>query len=177
LTLSPPDDWDPIVRGARGRRVNFVEPEKSLLLLKATCGVGHGGGKRFAIGSPEYRVIRDWIALGAPYDPAEDPRLEKLTVLPARTILPKVGAKQSLKVLVRFSDGSVRNVTGQANFEVNDEAVAKVDPSSVVTGKPEDLSATIYQCLGIDPTQSISSPEGVRVTLSRGGRPIEQALG
>lgn len=42
--------------------------------------------------------------------------------------------------------------------------------------KPEDLSATIYQCLGIDYTQSIESPEGVRVTLSRGGRAIEQAL-
>ncbi len=43
--------------------------------------------------------------------------------------------------------------------------------------KPEDLSATIYQCLGIDYTQSLASPEGVRVTLSRGGRPVEQALG
>jgi hypothetical protein len=43
--------------------------------------------------------------------------------------------------------------------------------------RPEDLSATIYQCLGIDYTESISSPEGVRITLSRGGRPIEQALG
>ena len=42
--------------------------------------------------------------------------------------------------------------------------------------RPEDLSATIYQCLGIDYTQSISSPEGVRITLSRGGRPVEQAL-
>ena len=42
--------------------------------------------------------------------------------------------------------------------------------------RPEDLSATIYQCLGIDYTQSISSPEGVRVTLSRGGKPVEQAL-
>lgn len=42
--------------------------------------------------------------------------------------------------------------------------------------KPEDLSATIYHCLGIDYTQSIASPEGVRVTLSRGGRPVEQAL-
>lgn len=42
--------------------------------------------------------------------------------------------------------------------------------------KPEDLSATVYSCLGIDYTQSISSPEGVRVTLSRGGRPVEQAL-
>ncbi|HVK06305.1 MAG TPA: DUF1501 domain-containing protein [Armatimonadaceae bacterium] len=42
--------------------------------------------------------------------------------------------------------------------------------------RPEDLSATIYHCLGIDYTQSISSPEGVRVTLSRGGRPVDQAL-
>ena len=42
--------------------------------------------------------------------------------------------------------------------------------------KPEDLSATIYQCLGIDYTQSLASPEGVRVTLSRGGRAIEQAI-
>lgn len=42
--------------------------------------------------------------------------------------------------------------------------------------RPEDLSATIYHCLGIDYTQSISSPEGVRITLSRGGRPVEKAL-
>ncbi len=41
---------------------------------------------------------------------------------------------------------------------------------------PEDLAATIYQALGIDYTQSISSPEGVRITLARGGSPIQQAL-
>lgn len=42
--------------------------------------------------------------------------------------------------------------------------------------KPEDLAATIYQCLGIDYTQSIASPEGVRITLARGGTPIRNAL-
>lgn len=42
--------------------------------------------------------------------------------------------------------------------------------------RPEDLAATIYHCLGIDYTQSISSPEGVRITLSRGGAPIHHAL-
>lgn len=42
--------------------------------------------------------------------------------------------------------------------------------------RPEDIAATIYQCLGIDYTQSISSPEGVRITLSRGGAPIRKAL-
>lgn len=42
--------------------------------------------------------------------------------------------------------------------------------------RPEDIAATIYQCLGIDYSQSIASPEGVRITLSRGGAPIRKAL-
>lgn len=50
-----------------------------------------------------------------------------------------------------------------------------VEPASDPV-RPEDLAATIYQCLGIDYTQSISSPEGVRITLARGGSPIRKAL-
>jgi hypothetical protein len=42
--------------------------------------------------------------------------------------------------------------------------------------KPEDLAATIYHALGIDYTQSISSPEGVRITLARGGSHIHKAF-
>lgn len=42
--------------------------------------------------------------------------------------------------------------------------------------RPEDLSATLYHQLGIDYTQSIESPEGVRITLSRGGRHIQELL-
>jgi hypothetical protein len=42
--------------------------------------------------------------------------------------------------------------------------------------RPEDLAATIYRQLGIDYTQSIESPEGVRITLSRGGRHIQELI-
>jgi hypothetical protein len=42
--------------------------------------------------------------------------------------------------------------------------------------RPEDVAATIYHQLGIDYTQSIESPEGVRITLSRGGRHIQELL-
>lgn len=42
--------------------------------------------------------------------------------------------------------------------------------------KPEDLAATIYHALGIDYTQSIASPEGVRITLARGGTHIRKAF-
>ncbi|MGV3720695.1 MAG: DUF1501 domain-containing protein [Actinomycetota bacterium] len=42
--------------------------------------------------------------------------------------------------------------------------------------RPEDVAATIYRQLGIDYTQSIESAEGVRITLSRGGRHIQEML-
>ena len=50
------------------------------------------------------------------------------------------------------------------------------EPAERPVQAPKDLSATIYQALGIDYTQSLSSPEGVRVTLSRGGRHLADAM-
>ena len=66
----PARDFKAIVRGAQGRRVNVLEPDRSLVLLKATGQVPHEGGQRFARGSWEYRIIRAWIAAGASRDPA-----------------------------------------------------------------------------------------------------------
>lgn len=148
LTLSPQDDYEPIVRAARGRRVNFVEPEKSLLLLKATGKAAHAGGERFPVNSPEYRVIRDWIAAGAPYDPDADPKLASLTVLPRQTVIPRVGAKQPLKVIAQFTDGSKRDVTGYANYEATDTAVVQVDDKGVVIGKRWGGTAVVVRYLG-----------------------------
>ena len=42
--------------------------------------------------------------------------------------------------------------------------------------RPEDLSATLYRCLGIDYNQHLESPDGVRIVLSRGGKPIRGVL-
>ena len=42
--------------------------------------------------------------------------------------------------------------------------------------RPEDLSATLYQSLGIDYNQHLESSDGVRIVLSRGGRPIRGVL-
>ena len=55
------------VKGERIPRVEIAEPEKSLLLLKATGAVSHGGGKRFAPESPEYGKLIAWIRSGAPF--------------------------------------------------------------------------------------------------------------
>src|SRR3954466_13544709 len=46
LGFEPQEDYEHIVKEARGRRVFPAAPENSLLLLKAIGVVPHGGGKR-----------------------------------------------------------------------------------------------------------------------------------
>ena len=148
LTLSPEDDYDPLVRGGRGRRVNFVEPGKSLLLEKATNTLGHAGGERFKVGSPEYKTLFNWIAAGAPYDAKNDPKLAQLIVTPPQTVLPKVGAKAPLRVIAAFSDGTRQDVTQSANYESSDTAVLEVSDTGVVTGKRWGGTGVVVRYLG-----------------------------
>jgi Protein of unknown function (DUF1549)/Protein of unknown function (DUF1553) len=158
LTLTPTDDFEPLVRAGRGRRVNLLEPEKSLLLLKATNKTPHTGGERFSLSSPEYRTIRDWIAAGAPYNDETDAKLEKLTVTPSQVTLSKVGQRLPLKVRASFSDGTSRDVTAQANYETSDPAVVAVDEKGVVTGKRWGGAAVVVRYLGTVHAASLTLP-------------------
>ena len=158
LTLTPADDYDPLVRGGRGRRVNLIEPEKSLLLMKATNKTPHMGGERFATTSPEYRTIRDWIAAGAPYNDETDAKLEKLTVSPAQFTLQKVGQTVALKVVASFSDGTSQDVTAKANYETTDPAVVAVDERGTITGKRWGGAAVVVRYLGTVHAASLSLP-------------------
>jgi hypothetical protein len=45
-----------------GRFIDRADPTKSLLLLKPTNRVSHGGGERIAPGSPEESAIKAWIS-------------------------------------------------------------------------------------------------------------------
>src|SRR3954462_5553269 len=46
LGFEPEHDYEAIAREARGRRLSPADPRRSLILLKATGAVAHGGGKR-----------------------------------------------------------------------------------------------------------------------------------
>jgi len=52
----PELDYDAITKNSEGRRINRDDPAKSLVLLKPTMQVAHGGGPRFKVGSPEYKL-------------------------------------------------------------------------------------------------------------------------
>src|SRR5437899_1251545 len=62
----PAGDFKAILKDSNGRRVDLKDPEKSLILLKPTFQVKHGGGVRFAKTSKEYKTILEWLKAGAP---------------------------------------------------------------------------------------------------------------
>jgi hypothetical protein len=132
LGFEPDEDFEHIVTESRGRRVSFANPEQSLLLLKGSGQVSHGGGLRLAKTSAGYATLRAWIAQGARNDLATAPKLIAMQVEPAKATLQRK-ATQPLKAMARYSDGSVRDVTRMALFESNDKALADVSDEGRVT--------------------------------------------
>src|SRR5262249_49766272 len=101
----PDQDYLSLTRDAQGRRLDRVRPEASLILLKGTGTIPHEGGRRFTPGSYLYRLVRDWIAEGAPPAAPETPALARLEVVPARAVLDPTVSRQRLAVSARFTDG------------------------------------------------------------------------
>src|SRR4051812_45027807 len=59
--FEPDKDIFAVTRDNLGRRIELVEPEKSMLLLKAIGHIEHQGGVRFQKDSWQYQVFQQWI--------------------------------------------------------------------------------------------------------------------
>jgi hypothetical protein len=150
LTLrgyDPDLDYDWMLYEAGGRRIQRSEPGDSLLLKKATMAVPHAGGMRFKPGSLEYRVLAEWIASGLPGPSSEAPRMVDLQVHPAERVLTPE-ATQQLRVEARFSDGRIEDVTHWARYSSNEESIASVDESGIVTTEGVGETAITVSYLG-----------------------------
>jgi hypothetical protein len=122
----PDADYDTLTRSSVGRRVSLADPAASLIVAKPSFAIPHGGGKRFAKDSLEYRVIEEWIADGAPPPSANDIQIRGLEVFPAAAVLAPE-AEQQIVVRARYSDGHSEDVTRWVKFSSSNEGVATVD--------------------------------------------------
>ena len=128
-----------------GRRVSLADPASSLILLKPTFAIPHGGGKRFST------RIRWNIAIcrsGLP--PARRRRhrtilqITGLEVYPATATL-ETGAEQQLVVRAKYSDGRVDDVTRWVKYSSNNEGVASVDDyGHVKMNGPGEAAITLW---------------------------------
>jgi hypothetical protein len=131
LGFEPEFDYAALVKEARGRRVNSAAPDQSLLLLKASGSIAHGGGKRLDIGSDEYKIIRRWVAAGLPFGRPDDPTVTRISLFPEKRVLPR-HSRQQFAVYAHYSDGSVQDITRRAQYDSNDADIATVDGNGLL---------------------------------------------
>ncbi|MFP6649945.1 MAG: DUF1549 domain-containing protein, partial [Pirellulaceae bacterium] len=132
LGFEPAEDFEFLVKEARGRRVFPAAPERSLLLSKASGQLPHGGGHRIAADSPSFRMIYRWIEQGMPYGNEDDPVVTGIVVLPDERLMQRDGSQQ-VSVVAHYSDGSTEDVTRTTQFDSNDTEMAEVAATGLVT--------------------------------------------
>lgn len=129
----PDGDHFRLTRELSGRRVNLASPSSSLIVEKSAGIVPHTGGKRFTPDSELCRDMVEWVTAGCPLDPANVPTCTSLDIYPKQAVLDGPGATQQVTVLARYSDGSDRDVTGQALFLSNNDNSASINDKGLVT--------------------------------------------
>ncbi len=114
------DHWS-IAQAFGMRRVNPMDASESLLLLKPTGQLVHGGDQLFEPDSPDARTIENWIASGAKR--GEPRRLLSVRVDPAFCNAVAGETRQfPVKVFATFEGLNEQEVTAWVRFEPQDPA-------------------------------------------------------
>ena len=132
-------------KGEEVPRIDLENPARSLLLLKPTLSIPHGGGERFPLGSPEYLTLLNWIRTGAPFGEGvagEQFSIRQVDVLPKQSVLDGKGSQQLL-VLAHLRNGVREDISDQVLFISSNPDVVKVSETGLVraVGKGE---ATVW---------------------------------
>jgi hypothetical protein len=127
---------------ARGRRVFPAAPDRSLLLLKATARLPHGGGERIPRDSDDYQTLLGWVAQGVPRRVEGEPKLTGVSISESQRLL-KPGESFGLAITAHYSDGASRDVTARTAFQSNESAIVAVDDAGRVTAGPLPGEAAI----------------------------------
>ena len=159
--FDPAADHQAIVAEARGRRLNHGEPRSSLLLLKGTAALAHGGGRKIREDSRQHRLLARWIAEGARGAGAEETVPLRLEVDPPSVRLAP-GQSRQLRVEAVMPDGSRRCVTAEAEFDSNGPNIAGADARGLVRAGSVPGEAAIL-------VRHMATVSVCRVTIPGGG--------
>ena len=157
LGFNPTADYEVLFKQGRGRRVNVGAPAQSLLLMKATAGVAHGGGRRFTEDSTAFRTLRDYISQGAPEPGVKEPEIVRLEVAPGDLKL-AIGGEVRLKVIAHWSDKSAEDVTAWAQYESRLKAKIEVDEAGKIRALEPGKTPVTVRYLGQVASIAVSVP-------------------
>ena len=122
---NPEADYNAIVRQRDGRRVNLSQPVASLLLLKPTGLLDHGGGYRLDPEKAGAKRLLRWIEQGTPRGPPRP--LVRFHVQPSSYLARKPGEQVEIRAWATFADGQQLDVTGWTVFTPEDSSAVQID--------------------------------------------------
>lgn len=128
-------DYNALTRDVFARRIDPLDPDRSLILLKATGAIAHEGGKRFTADSLEYSILRKWIDAGAPRGAISGKsaaKLIRLDVSPSTAVLVEPERTVRITAIAHFADGTRRDVSRLSCYEQSQQ-VADLGIDGVVT--------------------------------------------
>lgn len=139
----PEKDFYAITRDSNARRINPIDPDNSLLLLKAIGAVDHGGSIRFGKDTWQYNVVREWIRLGAPGSFGSG-EVKSVSATPEELVFKTTGETRQIRVKAKYVDGSENDITCFCDFRTNDDAVSEVSSLGLVRSiKPGSTSIVV----------------------------------
>jgi hypothetical protein len=144
----PQYDYDRLVHDVSGRRFNRADPARSLMLLKPTAQVPHGGGMRFDLGSDYYKTIFTWLSEGVPYGDPVPAHVTSLEVTPADILMPEPGLSQQIIATAHYADGTTRDVTREASYTSNTPSVAEVSQDGLLSSQRKGEAALLVRYEG-----------------------------
>lgn len=146
-----------LTRDLGGRRMDQDSPEQSLFLRKALGELDHEGGRRIKRDSEARRKLLEWIAEGAPFGP-ENVRVTRIEVEPSDILLPAINRTVQLRVIAMLNDGKREDVTPLALYSSNDDAIAEVGLTGLVTLRDRGLTSIMVRYSG----QAVAARVAVR---------------
>ena len=167
--FDPAGDYEALMKESRSRRIFLAAPESSLMLLKATGQIAHGGGRRLTKESLHYQRLHRWIAEGA-VGPANGtgPEVVSIEVEPREQMMTFNGIQQ-LRVTAIDAAGKKQCVTLDAQYESNAATIATVDVRGTVRANDVPGQASIL-------VRYLGHVTVCRVTIPRTGTPFARPI-
>jgi WD40 repeat protein len=128
----PEADLRALTDDLASRRVNVASPDDSLMLLKAVAEVPHEGGRRTTVDTKYYQILRQWIANGATLD-TNSAKVVKIQLFPQDPVVQTIGARQQMRVVAGYADGTSRDVTQEAFIESGNTDSATAEKGGLIT--------------------------------------------
>ncbi|HIG26261.1 MAG TPA: DUF1553 domain-containing protein [Verrucomicrobiales bacterium] len=127
---NPQADYEAIVREISGRRINLQKPEESLIILKPTFAIDHGG--KFLIDDDDEgtQLLLRWIREGA--EKVTHRELERVEFTPRSRFIEKTDVDIQLRAEAFYADGSSKDVTPWTVFSAEDSSAVRIDNDSAV---------------------------------------------